>query len=267
MKHLAQRFNNISRHLILTALLIFLLSAITGAKTRDYYQIQVYKLSGKVQEEKMDHFLKAAYIPAMHRAGIKTVGVFKPIESDTTSGKRIYVWVPFTSLDHFNKIREKLNMDAIYQKDGAEVLNAPFDQVPYLRKESILLLSFHLNPNYFVPSFTTSPEKRIYELRSYEGPTENLFRKKVEMFNEGGEMALFKSLEFNAVFYAEVISGSTMPNLMYMTTFSDMESHDAHWNAFTKSPEWLKLKVMPQYLNTVSKAVKILLHPTDYSDF
>jgi hypothetical protein len=39
------------------------------------------------------------------------------------------------------------------------------------------------------------------------------------MFNEGGEIELFKRLNFNAVFYASVISGSRMPNLMYMTSY------------------------------------------------
>ena len=86
------------------------------------------------------------------------------------------------------------------------------------------------------------------------------------MFNEGGEIALFKSLDFNALFYAEVISGSTMPNLMYMTTFADMAAHDAHWNAFKNSPEWKKLSALPEYKNTVSKNVTLLLHPTEYSD-
>ena len=75
-----------------------------------------------------------------------------------------------------------------------------------------------------------------------------------------------KKLEFNGLFYAEVISGSTMPNLMYMTTFADMPAHDAHWAAFGKSPEWNTLKALPEYQNTVSKAVKVLLHPADYSD-
>jgi hypothetical protein len=35
----------------------------------------------------------------------------------------------------------------------------------------------------------------------------------------GGEVPLFVRLGFNAVFYGEVIVGSHMPNLMYMTTF------------------------------------------------
>jgi len=46
-----------------------------------------------------------------------------------------------------------------------------------------------------------------------------------------------------------------MPNLMYMTTFSDMKSHDDHWSAFGKTDEWQKLLRMDEYKNTVSKAI------------
>ena len=79
-------------------------------------------------------------------------------------------------------------------------------------------------------------------MRSYESATEAKAVKKIEMFNQGGEIDLFKSLNFNAVFYGEVLVGSHKPNLMYMTTFADMESHDEHWKAFTTHPDWLKLK-------------------------
>ncbi|MFK7920761.1 MAG: NIPSNAP family protein, partial [Bacteroidia bacterium] len=109
--------------------------------------------------------------------------------------------------------------------------------------------------------------ERVYELRSYESATEDLYRRKVDMFNAGGEVTLFDDLGFNAVFYAEVLSGDKMPNLMYMTTFSDMESRDAHWKAFVASPVWEKLKAMDKYQNTVSHADIMLLFPTEYSDY
>jgi len=237
------------------------------AASRNFYQIQVFRLTGKIQEGKVDNFLKNAYLPALHRAGIQTIGVFKPIESDKTSGKRVYVWIPFQSLDHFAKIQDELAKDQVYQAKGIDFLGAPFNQVSFIRKESILLKAFPDAPKFFIPSFTTAPSKRIYELRSYEGPTENLFRQKVKMFNEGGEIKLFNRLNFNTVFSAEVISGSTMPNLMYMTTFADMTSHDEHWKAFSGDPEWKKLSALAEYKNTVSKHVIILMHPTDYSDF
>lgn len=252
---------------LLTFLFAFFVAFASTAASRDYYQIQVFRLNGKVQEEKVDNFLKNAYLPALHRAGIQKVGVFKPIESDTAAGKRVYVWIPFTSLEHFSKIQDVLAGDKEYQAKGIDFLGAPFDQKPFVRKESILLKAFPDAPNYFIPKHQTAPSARIYELRSYEGPTENLFRQKVKMFNEGGEIKLFKKLDFNAVFYAEVVSGNTMPNLMYLTTFADMPTHDARWDTFRAHPEWKVLSALPEYQNTVSRSVKLLLHPTDYSDF
>lgn len=267
MNQLNQLTRNYTRHFILISIFAMVFSVSGIAASRDYYQIQVFRLKGKAQEEKVDNFLKNAYLPALHRAGIQKVGVFKPIEKDTTNGKRVYVWIPFKSLDHFAKIQDELAKDQAYQAKGIDFLGAPFDNVPFIRKESILLKAFPQAPNHFIPSFKTAPSERIYELRSYEGPTENLFRKKAKMFNEGGEIKLFNSLNFNTVFNAEVISGSTMPNLMYMTSFADMPDHDAHWKAFGSHPEWKRLSALPEYQNTVSKAVIILMHPTDYSDF
>lgn len=264
MNQLSKRF---TLSFILIPFFVIALSASILAASRDYYQIQVFRLTGKAQEEKVDNFLKNAYLPALHRAGIQKIGVFKPIESDTTSGKRVYIWIPFTSPDHFMKIQDVLANDQVYQTKGIDFLGAPFDQRPFIRKESILLKAFPDAANYFIPNHKTAPSERIYELRSYEGPTENLFRQKVKMFNEAGEIKLFKSLDFNAVFYAEVISGSTMPNLMYLTTFADMPTHENRWAAFRAHPEWKAMSALPEYQNTVSKSVKLLLHPTDYSDF
>ncbi|MCE1199377.1 MAG: NIPSNAP family protein [Marinilabiliales bacterium] len=237
------------------------------AKKSDFYQIQFYRLNGKVQEEKVDNYLKNAYLPALHRAGIASVGVFKPIESDTASGKKIIVWIPFKSLDHFAEIQDKLIKDEKLQADGKDFIAAPFNEAPYLRKESVLLKAFRFQPQYKLPSFETPHAARVYELRSYESPTEFLFRQKVKMFNEGGEMDIFKELKFNAVFYSEVVSGSTMPNLMYMTTFADLPARTAHWDAFKSSQAWKTLSGLAEYKNTVSRSVIQLLHPTDYSDF
>jgi hypothetical protein len=264
MNQLIKRF---ALSFILIPFFVVALSTSIFAASRDYYQIQVFRLTGKVQEEKIDNFLKNAYLPALHRAGIEKVGVFKPIESDTTSGKRVYIWIPFSSPDHFAEIQDVLAKDQMYQTKGIDFLGAPFDQRPFVRKESILLKAFPDAPNYFIPNHKTAPSERIYELRSYEGPTENLFLQKVKMFNEAGEIKLFKRLDFNAVFYAEVISGSTMPNLMYLTTFADMPTHEDRWAAFRAHPEWKAMSALPEYQNTVSKSIKLLLHPTDYSDF
>jgi len=58
-----------------------------------------------------------------------------------------------------------------------------------------------------------------------------------------------------------------MPNLMYLTTFADMKTHDERWAAFRAHPDWKTLSAIEEYKNTVSNSVKLLLRPADYSDF
>ena len=87
------------------------------------------------------------------------------------------------------------------------------------------------------------------------------------MFNEGDEISLFKRLGFNAVFYADVIAGSRMPNLMYMTSFASQTSHDEHWKSFIEDPSWKKLSSMPEYQHNISKMNIYLMRPTPYSDY
>lgn len=233
---------------------------------QDFYQLKVYNISGSEQEMRVDNYLENAYLPALHKAGVKDVGVFKPIESDKAAGKKVFVLIPLKNLNQLDKLDAILMKDEKYLSAGDEFITAPWDNPPYERMESIVLKAFSEMPKYAVPDHSTPAAEQIYELRSYEGPTEAKYRKKVDMFNEGGEVALFQKLKFQPVFFAEVISGSAMPNLMYMTTFSDMESHDERWNAFRVHPEWEKLKSMEEYKHTVSHSDKWLLHPADYSD-
>ena len=120
-------------------------------------------------------------------------------------------------------------------------------------------------PQYAVPSHKTPSSQQIYELRSYQASSEKLYQKKVEMFNEGGESKIFRDLDFQPIFFGEVLSGADMPNLMYMTSFENRASQGERWKAFGTSPEWEKLKADKQYANTVSHIDKILLHPTSYS--
>jgi hypothetical protein len=245
---------------------MFEATAFLNAQAARFYQLKVYTIENEFQEQQMDGYLKEAYLPAMHRAGISHIGVFKPNAGEATAGKRIYVLLPLNSLEQFEKLPELLSSDKQYQADGSKTINAPYDNPPYKRIESILMKAFKEMPETGIPRHSTPPAERVYELRSYLGATEKIFQNKVEMFNEGGEIRLFKELDFNPVFYGEVISGATMPNLMYMTTFSNEASQKEHWNAFGSHPSWNAMKDNPKYQNNVSAIERFLLHPTDYSD-
>jgi len=52
-------------------------------------------------------------------------------------------------------------------------------------------------PGFKLPEHGTTSTEQIIELRSYEGATEKIFKNKVEMFNEAGEIELFVNLDFN----------------------------------------------------------------------
>jgi hypothetical protein len=254
--------------LLLFASFIILSLSSTGQKNSgEYYEIKVYQFTKAEQVTVLDAYLQKAYLPALHKAGIKQVGVFKPIANDTATTKKIYVFVSSPTLDKLVALPQQLQKDSAYAKASGEYMNAAYNQAPFSRFEIILLKSFRLATQMKLPALMNTKTERIYELRSYEGPTEKLYNTKVKMFNEGGEIALFKRLNFNAVFYAEVISGSQMPNLMYMTTFEDKADRDAHWETFRNDPEWKSLSSMTEYKNTVSKAEIILMKPTEYSDF
>jgi len=234
---------------------------------RDFYEIKTYIVKDKGQEARVDEFLKNALLGALHKQGIKNIGVFKPLETDSTFGKRIFVLIPYRSLDEFSKLPDALDADKEFNQHGKQYLDALYTNPPYQRIESILLRAFTGMKKMEVPALTNPRSERIYELRSYEGPTEKIYKNKVQMFNQGDEVSLFKRLGFNAVFYAEVISGRRMPNLMYMTTFASQTSHDEHWKAFVDDGYWKKLSSMPEYQHNVSKINIYLLRPTDYSDY
>lgn len=249
-------------------ILLILLSGTISAQKREFYEIKIYTLSNAEQEKQVDEYLKTAYIPAMHRMGISKVGVFKPVESDTADfGKRIYVFTPFKSLDQFGSLTDNLLKDKQYLESGKGYVDAIYTTPPFARTESILLRAFGYMPVSESPKLKSPASERVYELRSYESHTEKIHRNKVKMFNEGGEVTLFKDLGFNATFYAEVISGSHMPNLMYMTSFENQGSRDEHWKSFVASPVWKKLSAMPEYQNNVSKINIYLLHPAAYSEY
>jgi hypothetical protein len=251
----------------LTFLILLASTAVFAvAPPQEFYELRIYHLKTDAQEKTVDAFLKEALLPALHKQGLKSIGVFKPIEQDTAD-RKIYVMIPYSSLKDFTSVNESIANDKNFVSNGSDYLNAKFDNPPYARMESILLKAFSHNPVLTLPELKGPRESRVYELRSYEGHSENIFRNKVHMFNEGGEVALFKRLGFNAVFYAEVIAGPRMPNLMYMTTFDSKESRDEHWKSFGNDPEWKKLSSMPMYQKNVSKIDIYFLRPTSYSDY
>lgn len=252
----------------LSFLLLFvlpLLSSFSQGEERAYYQMKFYRFEDASQMQRLDQFFEHAYLPALHRAGIDKVGVFKPIEGKNEEGNFVIVLIPFGSLGEFEDLPATLEKDNLFQQAGKDYLEAAHDNPPFNRIESILLRAFSGFPQTGEPVQEGIKENRVYELRSYEASTERLYERKVEMFDDG-ESDIFVNLGFHPLFFGEVLSSSYMPHLMYMVTCKDETSHEALWNAFREHPDWLAMKDLERYRNTVSHITRYLLYPAAYSD-
>src|SRR5690554_817691 len=109
---------------VVSLVLCMLMSSLAYSQDEGYYyQLKIYHLKTAAQEAQIDQFLKDAYIPAMHRAGIPAIGVFKPVVQDTAD-QRIYVFTPVAKFDQLLNLENVLEKDSQFQTAGAAYLNA-----------------------------------------------------------------------------------------------------------------------------------------------
>jgi len=140
-------------------------------RQREFYQLTIYHFNTVSQEKILDNYFQNALLPALHRAGIKNVGVLKSWANDTLADKLIYVLVPSPSLDALVKTRDQLKKDLDHNTSVTEYLNADPKNPAYTRIETILLRAFPLAPKMQLPSLQSPKKNRVYELRSYESAT------------------------------------------------------------------------------------------------
>jgi NIPSNAP len=246
---------------------------VSARKGQQWYELRTYLFTSDAQRQLTGTYLEQAYLPALNRAGIKDIGVFSEIQPQAATQPpaaaelpgiaKTFLLIPFDSIESFTTINDKLARDATYLSAGDAYLTAAPSSPAYDRIESSLLRAFVHMPQIEVPE----KKERIFELRRYESPTESAGQKKIEMFNQAGEIDIFKKAGARPVFFGETMIGGRRPNLTYMLCFDDMAAHDAHWKAFGSDPEWKRISTMPEYTDAklISKIVRTFVAPTAYS--
>lgn len=229
-------------------------SAASGAQ--EFYELRLYHLRQGSMQKRFDEFLKNAYVPALNRAGISTVGVFNVMVGPDSP--TVYLLLPHKDLASFATLGDRMSRDEEFVKSDG--VNASPDDPLFVRMESSLMVSFDGLPQLVVPP----KQSRIFELRTYESHSKKANKTKIAMFNKG-EIAIFKRTGLAPVFFGETLVGSKMPNLTYMLTFDDMAARDKNWATFVADPEWKKLNSIPQYATAVSNISNVLLRPAAYS--
>lgn len=207
---------------------------------RDYYELRKYTFESEAQRKRFETFLGKAAIPALNKTRIKPVGVFYPTEGHDFA----YVLIPHKNKNTVLSLLEKLVEDQDFLTSGQDVIDTPSTSPAYKRVESSLFVAFQGHPIVKVP---TRKKSRIFQLRIYESHSVAACQKKIEMFNEGGEIAIFQKTGLDPVFFGEALYGEKMPNLTYMLGFDNMDASKAAWKTFVSSPEWKALKAIPEY--------------------
>jgi hypothetical protein len=234
------------------------LAAATGsdeAEDKHYFELRRYVLASDAKRTGLDTFLGAAAIPALNRLGIAPVGAFAFAEPGIND---VYVLLPHANLESVATARRRLMADPVFLKDGAAFLGAPKADPAYTRVESSLMVAFDEMPKLDRPA--TGPS-RIFQLRIYESHSDEKALKKIHMFNEGGEIAIFRRTGLTPVFFGESLVGVKLPNLTYMLGFEDMDAGRESWAKFRADEAWSKLKADPMYRDTVSNITNIYLKP------
>ena len=238
--------------------------AASDGKGRLFYELRRYQLSNGPQRKLCNDFFRDALIPALNRLGIAPVGVFDlAIGPETPS---IYVFMPSVSLEALVTVETRLAQDSEYLKAGAPFLNAPATQPAFVRMQSSLLQAFEKIPGVTLPKATSTKGARVFELRTYESPSDQDHKRKVEMM-QSGEEAIFAKAGFTQVFYGDTLIGGRLPNLTYMLSFENLTERDKCWAAFRDSPAWKAMSSDPHYAfeEIVSSITNLILTPAAYS--
>ncbi len=227
----------------------------------EHYELRVYTFKDERQQKITEDFYKDVFVLLIKQQRYETVGVFT--ELNPAGQTKLYVLIPFNTYVHAEGLYYFLEDNKDYWTRGAAYLNAPADNPAFEHLETSMMKAFKHMPSKQLPP----RDQRIFELRQYKSASEAAGKKKIEMFNDQGEIDIFKRLGFKPVFFGETIIGNDRPNLTYMVTFKDMENKAAHWKSFVDDAQWKKISVVPGYADAllVSKITSTMLVPTAYS--
>lgn len=217
----------------------------------ELYEWRTYDIRWGANAQLLTTYLKEALKPAMMRAGANHFMLFEDIAPG--GPKKIYALISYPTADAYVSA-QNVSQDNVYQTAAASYHAIPADKPIYNRFSSDLLQAFDGLKQMMNPV----DDATVFELRTYEGYSEDAVRRKIMMFDEE-EIPLFLRVGLNPVFFGEMLSGPHRPCLVYMINFTDMDAHAAAWKAFIDSPEWNEMKVLPKYANTLSNIRNVFL--------
>jgi hypothetical protein len=226
-------------------------------------ELRRYRLRNGPMTARFSAYAKNALVPALARLGVGPVGAWTvSLGSDSPT---LHLLVPHKDAQSLLTLDARLAADAEYGKAAASYLALPPSDPPFERCDSSLVGAVPTQPGIEKPVGDAAGPSRLFELRTYRSPSEPAGRRKVEMFEGGGELAIFRRIGFHVVFFGRDLVGPGLPRLTYMLAFADAAAREKTWVAFRDEPAWIKLRDQPQYVDVVSGIDAAILRPTEYS--
>jgi len=227
--------------------------ASTEEKSKELYELRTYEIKFGGNSKLLISYLKNVLQPALRRVGVNHFMLFE--ELGNADPKKIMALISYPNAGIYINA-QNLQSDKTYLTAAADYHALPADKPVYNRFTSSLLLAFDGMPH----MTKLGKDDAIFELRTYEGYSEDAVRRKIKMFNVE-EIPLFLEVGLNPVFFGKMISGRHRPALTYLLNFKNMEERDANWKKFIQHPDWNTMKVKPEYANTVSNIRKVFYQP------
>ncbi|MBH53106.1 MAG: hypothetical protein CMI18_02030 [Opitutaceae bacterium] len=231
----------------------FLQGAHHEKKPQGYLELIRFEVRNTPAVTKLENYLVETLIPGLNEQGCSPIGVFKPLHG--SHGADVYVLIPHKDMDSFLTAWKKLTATNDFKATSDTTME---DQL-YERMETTLMSCFSHMPQVEIPKAVKGVDGRIFEMRIYEAHNRLKTALKVEMFNEGGEIEIFRNVGLHPVFFGHTLAGPLMPNLIYMCAFKNMEERNANWKRFGADPDWGKLRKNTRYRGTVSNSTNIIM--------
>ena len=233
------------------------------SSSQQYFEWIRYHLPLGTRQRYVSDYYRDVAIPALNKAGINNVGVFNVNRG--INNPTLHVIIPHPTMESVVTLSDKLLDDKSFVQAGERFLTASADEAAFVTMEKTIMRAFTHLPEIQVPTQKKENKPRIFQIRTYQAHNLTASKRKIQMFNEGGEIAIFKKTGLQPVLFGETIIGNMMPNLVYMLAFDDMSDMDKKWDVFRADPEWTKLSADPYYAGITLRINDWIWTPTAFS--
>jgi hypothetical protein len=226
-------------------------------RKKEIYEWRVYTLTK--DSAALDDFFQTTLIPAYNRLGA-TIGAFKPFHAEDPASR--YLLLVYPDFETFTKAKKEIWKDEVFTKAAQPFFDATAPNPLYTDFTTYLCEAFDKIPRMRQPD----KDRTLFEFRRYHSPNEEANQRKIKMFNKD-EIDIFDKTGINSVCYGEILAGSDMPAIIYLTWYKDVPAHDEAWEQFRNHDDWKRIKSYPEYAYTATVNKSVWLSPLSYSQF